>query len=556
MINNEQQKLTGTFNTPSYFVSLAHDYMEKNIHGDIYSDYIWWDSSCGIGNLTKDYDIKKLYLSTLLQDDLDYIKRNNINNGATLFQYDFLNDTRQDLFLTQDEKLKSICPDLIENLKSKHCIFIANPPFLIQKTNIDNIGVGTDVTNTIEYGIMKEKDMIIPGRNYASQFMHRFLRIQKNYNTDLHIGLFCPIMFMTLRGYSKFRELWFENFEFKNGFVFSSHEFEDLKNNTPWPVSFTIWSSKKTDKKSNFSIELDIIENRKKNGTKIFKPPDCPLIDWVDSPSHDLHSFPLSNALGFGGRKTRPRHKINKNAIGYLAYVGNDVQNSRYSCIFSSSACHGMGWSIMDNNFIQSMLCLFARAITENNWLNNKDEYSIPNLDLNNLNKKDEEFIEKAVIWVLFNKDYNRSSSLSNMEYKNKIYNVKNNFFFMSPLEIQNIEKMPKIIKDSSINEKEPYISKWIRSQNFSDSVNELICLGKELVIKSAKYRLNKNIDSKYQLKQWDAGLFQIIYGIYENKKLSDKELDNIYNKFLDSLNNLEEELQPKLYEYEFLKEK
>lgn len=89
----KDQRFKGQFYTPLPWAKLALEYIEKELGTDYYKDYKIWDMACGTGNL--EYYIpsyENVYMSTLDKDEVEHLKNNNLFPGATIFQYDYLND--------------------------------------------------------------------------------------------------------------------------------------------------------------------------------------------------------------------------------------------------------------------------------------------------------------------------------------------------------------------------------------------------------------------------------------------------------------------------------
>ena len=120
LIEDTNRRNKGEFYTPTLFVDYAHKMIEKELGSHWKENYTVWDCCCGTKNLTRDYRFKDLYCSTLEQAELDISR--NYNKEACSFQFDFLNDSLDDL------KVKA--PGLLEafELNRPICFFI-NPPY-------------------------------------------------------------------------------------------------------------------------------------------------------------------------------------------------------------------------------------------------------------------------------------------------------------------------------------------------------------------------------------------------------------------------------------------
>src|SRR5690554_6239520 len=92
IVEDITRRSKGEFFTPTEFVDLAHDYITKQYGDDWKERFVVWDSCCGTMNLTRDYQFKELYCSTLEASDLETAEQHGYNPEAVKFQYDFLND--------------------------------------------------------------------------------------------------------------------------------------------------------------------------------------------------------------------------------------------------------------------------------------------------------------------------------------------------------------------------------------------------------------------------------------------------------------------------------
>ena len=129
------RRFTGEFFTPVAFARKAHSYLEKVVGAKWWTkNYRLWDMAAGTGNLEWFLPAdayKSIYLSTLHHEDVQHCKR--VFPGATVFQYDYLNDDvesvfdDQSLFDRESKRPQNLLRDLYDP-DIKWIIFI-NPPF-------------------------------------------------------------------------------------------------------------------------------------------------------------------------------------------------------------------------------------------------------------------------------------------------------------------------------------------------------------------------------------------------------------------------------------------
>lgn len=225
IVEDTTRRRQGEFFTPAIWVDKAHEYI-ASVYGDDWKEkYVVWDPAWGTGNLTRDYQFKELYVSTLNQSDIDTANQMGYNSEATKFQYDFLNDDY--------EKLPEGLRKAIE--EGRKIIVLMNPPYGTSSTNVSNKKKGTSLT-------LINTEMKIDGMGRASQqlynqFIFKFCNFE-----SVNLCLFSPPLFLTGSSNKNFREYIFSKFIFEKGFVFQSTEFADVSS---WPLSFTILKNKK-----------------------------------------------------------------------------------------------------------------------------------------------------------------------------------------------------------------------------------------------------------------------------------------------------------------------
>lgn len=235
--------------------------MVSKAFGDDWKDkYTVWDCSCGTGNLTRDYEFKKLYCSTLNETDFDISKI--YNKNATKFQYDFLND---DSSLNKDslESNVKLPSSLLKSLKEDEPIlFLINPPYATasngkSKTSESKDGTGDTFINKV----MKNNKVGASSQQLYAQFLYRIILLKKEFNlSNVNIALFSPSLYLSGPSYKGFRKEFLKEFKFENGMLFNASHFSDVK--ASWGIDFVIWSNGESLDKENFIHEIkDISDN-------------------------------------------------------------------------------------------------------------------------------------------------------------------------------------------------------------------------------------------------------------------------------------------------------
>jgi hypothetical protein len=302
-------------------------------------------------------------------------------------------------------------------------------------------------------------------------------------------------------------------------------------------------------------MKLDIIERDEggmlvKTGTKEFLPAGKSLNKWVPRPKATEIRPPMNGALGFRLDGKARLECVTLDTVAYYCSKGNDVQNSISGvCLTSGPDSGGNGWSIIPDNFMQSIVCFAARKLVKATWLNDRDEFSVPDIS----NSAYGQFSLDSVIWSMFHGS-NQTSSLDPVEYKGNSYDIINHFFWFSKEQFISIPALPRNIYTSAGRDRvDRFLPGWLEGKVFSDDAAEVLELGKRLIVESLPKRAHAL--SKYQLHRWDAGWYQVRMGLY-GKDTPFEWTDGMkeaWGKFKVAYAGLTERLRPMIYELGFL---
>jgi hypothetical protein len=119
LIEDTNRRFKGEFYTPTLWVDEAHAMIKEALGEDWKENYIVWDCAWGTGNLTRDYNFRKLFCSTLIATDLEIGER--YNKNAIKFQYDFLND---DIETLEEKDLLRDFIKMPKELKAKYGFYV------------------------------------------------------------------------------------------------------------------------------------------------------------------------------------------------------------------------------------------------------------------------------------------------------------------------------------------------------------------------------------------------------------------------------------------------
>lgn len=533
---NRRQK--GEFYTPTIFVDYAHKMISEQFGEDWREKYVVWDCAWGTGNLTRDYKFRELYCSTLEQGELDIAR--DINTDATKFKYDFLNDDFSDL----PEGLKKAF------IEKKPILFLINPPYATAAGALGDKKSKVEVKNSKVGDEMIKAGMGASGKDIYNRFLYRICKFKEQFKGNINIGLFCNPKFMTGMRNAALRNKFLDNFYFINGIIFNAGHFATVSAN--WGITFNLWGCDGIDERHYFKHDIvDVIDGSiNKIGEKILYNTDNLRFapDFWKAPVKNIkrtdNSISLKSALSIANLE-----KICKNNLGTIYSSGATIMKFQQQIWILSTASNHMGNAtcITQDNFYQSAMILTAARIVDFNWLNNQDEMMYPNIEHPRFN----DFKNDSVVFSLF-ESKSQQSSLRNVEMDGKLWNVKNEFFFMSREEMMNLADevgFEELYNDAN-ESNDRYVWKVLNDIPISDEARKVLEKARDIVRKSFKYRKMIHMDHpEYHLQAWDAGWYQI-------KKLCSElpMLKEDMDEFKTLYKALKEKMKPMVYELGFLR--
>ena len=543
LIEDTERRNNGDFWTPTPFVDYAHKMICEQLGDEWKERCVVWDNCCGTKNLTRDYKFKELYCSTLFQSELDMSER--YNQEATCFQFDFLNDSL--------DKIPQGLKDALE--QNKPIVFFLNPPYA---TGASGKGkeAKSGVSNTKVYDKMISDKIGGASQNLYLQFLYRIMMIKKQYRlTNAYICLFSPLNFLSGANREVFRGAFFKDFVYNKGVLFKASHFADVSDT--WGIGFSIWNSGINVDNNNFNYYLiDNINGEITTiGEKVVYNVDNNIKagDWLRTELKEIKDkkvlFPhLSSPLRVVEKENQT---LLPNSLGSICALANNVDKSVQGvAIFSSIQTQGTACisnSIIPQNFDKVVSLFSARKLVESNWCNSQDEYLAPNTN----NNKWQGFVKDSAVFSLFN-SHSQQSSLRQVEYKGKKWDIKNEFFWMSKqemLDLANTYNNDFCYSDARTAE-DRYVYKYIQEHKgeFSEEAQAVLDKACELVRKSFKYRaLFDEEHTEYQINNWDCGWYQIKVLVKEYLPEEYKEFQTLYKKLADKM-------RPMVYELGFLK--
>ncbi|HEF6404603.1 TPA: hypothetical protein SAS87_000463 [Campylobacter jejuni] len=527
LVDQDIRERKGAFFTPRIWVDKACEYLSKTFG----EEYYIWDLAGGTGNLLANFTNKKnIFCSTLDKADIDVIHER-IKNGANLFenhvfQFDFLNDEFFDEVddkgkIIQKSKLPLILQEILkdENKRKKLIIFI-NPPYAEAGNSSTMSGTGKHKTGVSldNYVYKKYKVILSSARNEL--FAQFFIRIYNEIEGAI-LASFSTLKYVNSTNFIKFRQAF--KAKFLKGFIVPAYTFDNVKGN--FPIGFLIWNtSKKEDLKK---IKLDVFnENGNFLGKKNFYcNNNLHIGKWISK-------FKNKNILlNLGMMNTGRMDFQHQN----LVYIMHDTRDARHSIFLN-----------YDNLLACSIFFSVRHAISAT-WVNDRDQFLYPN----DLYENDDEFKSDCLAFMLFH-GQNRISAKEGI----------NHFIPFSEKELGITKEafesdfMYKFI-NGKIKDENSLFGDELAKIEFSLEAQELLKAGKELF----KYYHTHSEDKNYLANASLYDIKEFFQGRDEKDRMNrpSQAKDEHYKALLSdlniALNALAKKLEPKIYEYGFLKE-
>jgi hypothetical protein len=543
LIEDETRRRKGEFFTPTIWVDEAHKMITQTFGENWKDEYVVWDCASGTLNLTRDYSFKELYCSTIEASDLQTADQMGYNPEAVKFQYDFLNDGIVDgkIDIEGDTKL----PEGLKRalLEGKKMIVFMNPPY--GTATEFNESSKKDVSSTKVSDLMKLEKWGAASQQLYAQFLFRLSKLK-----NVKICLFSPPLFMSGGSYKEFRKRFLDVFGFDRGFLMNAGEFDGTSD---WGLSFTIWSDVNNIKSDFVLFLLDVNEFGEVNSpnTKTIYNLDHSIESskWI---RNGIAKASLDYPLVSGPLKIKENSNTRslQNAIGYMHSNSNNVSyNQNMVGIYSAGFASGHGIPIIKTNLLNYFSLFVSRKSIKSNWINQKDEYMAPDES----HPLWEQFQLDSIVYSLFNTSSNQSS-LRQIDYKDKKWDIKNEFFWMSKsdmLKLASEHSYDELYRDARTTD-ERHVYNLLHNEGIysrlSPDAREVLDMATELVKKSFPMRkvLNEQ-HPEYHLNTWDAGWYQIKLIL---KKFYPADLIEFGRKY----KAFEDRMRPLVYEVGFLR--
>ncbi|EJB83717.1 hypothetical protein [Helicobacter pylori] len=605
LVPSDVRERKGAFFTPKIWVEKSQEYLAKALGQDYQEDYIIWDCAGGTGNLLRGLLNKaNLYLSTLDHNDVAIVKDLAAKNHLKLlenhvFQFDFLND---DFY---SEKVpKSLQEILKDKEKLKKLIIYINPPYAEAGNKSKMSGAGEHKAKVARDNLICEKYKNELGKANNEVFAQFFMRIYKELNGVI-LASFSTLKNLQGSNFKKFREVF--KAEFKGGFMVPADTFDNVKGQ--FPIGFLVWdtssilpkenllnlggNSKEEKQNSNLILDQDNLKdnplkerfclldinapNRKmcpQSRTRTKGTQKHSTMPPFKTPLHAVSLEIFDSFGGFLGSKKIYTHTIDKmltladylqkfqptkkdTTLGYLDPGRNSFQHQNLihiSIIDKSKQSHVKYFPIITPTILLVSIFFSVRHCIKATWQNDRDQFYAPYDDAF---QDDSEFKNNCLAFMLFHTQ-NRITATQGtnhfIPFSEDEVEPKERYLSHALLDFLKGEiKEPKKSDSLFLNDK-----KENKPLKFSPSASRVFDAGREIyryyhTKASTNRSYNANI-SLYDIKEFFQG--RNAQGkLNPPVKAKDTYYKQLYANLQDALKDLAKEIQPKVYEYGFLRE-
>jgi hypothetical protein len=528
----DEQKFKGAYYTPLHIVDKAYNQLRSTLGEDWQDRYIVWDMCAGVGNLeAKHSNLRNVYMSTLDQADVTIMKSNPAFAGATIFQYDYLNDDVTDfgeidyaLSGKLPQALRQAILDAREGAKgAKKILVLINPPYAEAANAQGNAGKTGVAKTKVSYGM---DHLGYAARELFVQFMHRVM-IELSTST---LAMFSKLKYINAPNLEQFRANW--KAKYHDGFVVHSKSFDGLKGN--YPIGFLIWDlGQHGPKDSIHAAALD------KNGNLIgektfFNIPNIRFLsEWLPRLKTTSQNIPLKNAVTQQDAHAKVT-SWHEGSIGYLLSNSNDLQHaSTLTALYSSVCSQGNGYYVTAENLWQAAIVFAVRRLIKPTWLNDRDQFLQPSQPLT------DEFKSDCLVWMLFNGS-NLSAGADGLHWNDRDWSLVNHFIPFTEAEVKAKGRFES-----------DFMVRHMKGMTFSPQATAVLDEGRKLWQRFHATSFPRKIRDEFKLGRPDAGWYQIRKAL---KAYGDTELTD-FDLFEAAYAALGAKLRPMVFELGFLPE-
>ncbi|WRB59993.1 hypothetical protein KVF01_06590 [Helicobacter pylori] len=527
LVPSDVRERKEAFFTPKIWVEKSQEYLAKALGQDYQEDYIIWDCAGGTGNLLNGLTNKaNCFLSTLDSNDVAIVKELAAANKLNLlenhvFQFDFLNDD----FKNAPKSLQEILND---KEKRKKLIIYINPPYAEAGNKAKMSGTGEHKAKVARNNKTHETYKNFLGSGSNELFAQFFMRIYMELNGCI-MASFSNLKYLNSSNFKKFREVF--KAKFLEGFMVPADSFDNVKGQ--FPIGFLVWDTATPPLKPTNAINLEVFDSLGEFlEYKTFKP----IVDKVKSINEWFKIY-----------------KDEQDYLGILVYDAPDFSHQNTNYLQNHKGTSHLHYeNLTPTNLLIGAIYFSIRHCIKATWQNDRDQFYAPYDDAF---QDDSEFKNNCLIFMLFHTQ-NRITTTQGT----------NHFIPFDEEEVRAQERYAShVLLDflkGMIKEKGDSLFLNAKKENkpleFSQSALNVFNAGKEIyrhyhAQASTNRHYNANA-SLYDIKEFFQG--RNAQGkLNLPAKAKDEHYKQLYANLQDALKDLAKEIQPKVYEYGFLRE-
>ncbi|GAA8988302.1 hypothetical protein BTM261_15620 [Helicobacter pylori] len=532
LVQSDVRERKGAFFTPRIWVEKSQEYLAKALGQDYQEDYIIWDCAGGTGNLLNGLTNKaNCFLSTLDSNDVAIVKELAAANKLNLlenhvFQFDFLNDD----FNKAPKSLQEILND---KEKRKKLIIYINPPYAEATSAKTPSGTGKNKDLVARGNLICEKYKDELNRANNELFAQFFMRIYMELNGCI-MASFSKLKYLNSSNFKKFREVF--KAKFLEGFMVPADSFDNVKGQ--FPIGFLVWDTATPPTpplKPTNALKLEVFDSLGEFlGCKTFKP----IVDKVKNINAWIKNYDNKKAQA---------------TMGFMENPTPDFQNNNFLCVLNQQGTrHNNYFGLTLTNLLIGAIYFSIRHCIKATWQNDRDQFYAPYDDAF---QDDSEFKGNCLVFMLFHTQ-NRITTTQGanhfIPFSEDEVNAKERYSSHALLDF--LKGKIKEEGDSLfLNAK-----KENKPLEFSLCASKVFDAGREIyrhyhTQASTNRHYNANA-SLYDIKEFFQG--RNAQGkLNSPPKAKDEYYKKLYANLQDALKDLAKEIQPKVYEYGFLRE-
>lgn len=457
---------------------------------------------------------------------------------------------------------KSLIDELLESSQAgengRPLVFFINPPYGTASNYGTTSSSKADIAKTIVNDMMTSEKIGTCSRQLVAQFVYRINLIQKLFGISVKLGMFSPTSVLTSNDYAGLLSKVDYHLGYTDGFMFCASEFADVQPN--WGIMFSLYSSNNTEHARKQQIKVRSLDDD-------FEPFDKTLYMiskddkaswWIREPLENKKKKAdvcyIKSALKTSSTGQHNNACIEGSIGGFYCNANNINESVMYTSLGSAMFGSAKGINLCADNLDRVLSYFTARRIAAASatWINSKDEYMIPNTE----HPDYEQWQADCIVYSLFNTASNQSS-LRNIDYNGKAWNIFNEFFWMSREDIYSLatgSSSPDTLAPAVANDVLKYgqsgnrfVYEKLQTVHLSDDAKLVLDMATALLIDTMKYR--EEFDRKhpeYHINSWDAGWYQV-------KAVAKEYIPDKLKIFNELYKKLEDRMRPLVYELGFL---